>query len=39
MVDRSVSLYEGVKDGIGVYRLRVVEVIVFNGFNMDMEFL
>ena len=36
---RSVGLYEGVKNGIGVYPLRVIEVIVFNGFSMDMEFL
>jgi len=34
-----VGLYEGVKDDIGVYHLRVIEVIVFSGFNMDMEFL
>ena len=39
MVSQSVGLYEGVKDGIGVYCLRVIEVIGFNGFNMDMEFL
>ena len=36
---RSVGLYEGVKDGIGVYRLRVIKMIVFKGFSMDMEFL
>jgi len=34
-----VCLYEGVKDGIWVYRLRVIEVTVFNGFSMDVEFL
>jgi len=34
-----VRLYEGVKDGIGVYSLKVIEVIVFNGFSTDMEFL
>jgi hypothetical protein len=34
-----VGLYEDVKDGIGVYRLRVIEVIICNGFSMDMKFL
>jgi len=34
-----VGLYEGVKDGIGVYRLRVVEVVVISGFSVDVEFL
>ena len=36
---RSVGLYKGVKDDIAVYHLRVIAVIVFNGFSMDMEFL
>jgi len=39
MVGPSVGLYEGVKEFLGVYRLRVIEVIVFKGFSMDMEFL
>ena len=39
MVGRSVCLYEGVVAGIGEYRLRVIEVIVFSGFSVDMEFL
>jgi len=34
-----VGLHEGVKDGIGVYHLRVVEVVLINGFSMDVEFL
>ena len=33
------TLYEGVKDGIGLYRLRVVEVVVINRFSVDVEFL
>ena len=39
MVGRSVCLYEGVVAGIGEYRLRVIEVIVFSGFSVDKEFL
>ena len=35
MVGRSVVLCKGVKDGIGVYRLWVIEVVVFNGFYVD----
>ena len=34
-----VGLYEGVKDGIGVYRLRVVEVVVINRFSVDVGLL
>ena len=32
-----VGLYESVKDGIGVYCLRVNEVIVFNGFSIQLS--
>ena len=33
------GLYEGVKDGVREYSLRVVEVVVFNEFGVDVEFL
>ena len=39
MVGQSVVLGEGFKDGIGVYRLWVVEVVVFNRFCMNVESL
>jgi len=35
MVCRSVVLCKGVKVGIGVYRLWVIEVVVFNRFYVD----
>jgi len=33
------GLYEGVKDGVREYCLRVIEVVVFSKFSVDMEFL
>jgi hypothetical protein len=38
MVGR-LGLYEGVKDGVREYCLRVVEVVVFSKFSVDVEFL
>ena len=32
------ELYEGVKDGIREYCLRVFEVVVFSKFSVDVEF-
>ena len=38
MVGRS-GLFEGVKDGVREYCLRVAEVVVFSKFSVDVEFL
>ena len=38
MVGQS-DLYEGFQDGVREYCLRVVEVVVFSKFSVDMEFL
>jgi len=38
MVGRS-GLYDGVKDGVREYCLRVIEMAVFSKFSVDMEFL
>jgi len=33
------GLYDGVKDGVREYCLRVIEMVVFSKFSVDMEFL
>jgi len=38
MVSR-LGLYEGVKDGVKDYCLRVIEMVHFSKFSVDMEFL